>query len=414
MTVQGGRSGELLARASEARRQGRADEARLLLEAAVAEEPNHAVALNSLGLIALGEGDSGRAIGYLTRASAADPKAPPVWLNLAEAHRAAGDPREEIASLDRALALDPYLLPALLKKAQALERMGRLPESAGVYRALLAASPSDQGLPEPIRRALAHGRELVAAEDALRANAMEAPLAAVYATYPDADFARARGYAEHSAGRRKVYQQQPTAGHFPYLPAIEFFDRSCFPWFDALEAATGDIRRELLGLWDEGNEGFRPYVAFDPTQPVNQWAELNHSPRWSAWFFWKDGVRQDENCARCPATAKALESVPLLDNPGKAPSVMFSILEPRTRIPPHTGSSNVRTTVHLPLVVPEGCGFRVGAETRQWVEGEAWGFDDTIEHEAWNDSDRPRAILILDVWNPLLTDAERAAVRVIG
>ena len=69
MTVQGGRSGELLARASEARRQGRVDEARLLLEAAVAEEPNHAVALNSLGLIALGEGDSGRAIGYLTRAA---------------------------------------------------------------------------------------------------------------------------------------------------------------------------------------------------------------------------------------------------------------------------------------------------------------------------------------------------------
>ena len=104
----------------------------------------------------------------------------------------------------------------------------------------------------------------------------------------------------------------------------------------------------------------------------------------------------------------------MLDLPGKGPTAMFSILEPHTRIPPHTGSNNVRTTVHLPLVVPEGCGFRVGAETRTFEAGKAWAFDDTIEHEAWNDSDEPRAILILDVWNPLLTEAERAAVRVVG
>ncbi|HEV2864991.1 MAG TPA: aspartyl/asparaginyl beta-hydroxylase domain-containing protein, partial [Allosphingosinicella sp.] len=165
---------------------------------------------------------------------------------------------------------------------------------------------------------------------------------------------------------------------------------------------------------EERDSAFRPYVAFEASQPVNQWAELNHSRRWSAWFLWEDGVKNDVNCARCPATAAALEAVPLLDLPGKGPTAMFSILEPRTRIPPHTGSNNVRTTVHLPLIVPEGCGFRVGAESRQWQVGTAWAFDDTIEHEAWNDSDAPRAILIFDVWNPLLTEAERSAVRVIG
>ena len=63
---------------------------------------------------------------------------------------------------------------------------------------------------------------------------------------------------------------------------------------------TEDAVIDLLG--DEG-AGFRPYIAFDPTQPVNQWAELNHSRRWSAWFFWEDGVRQEEHCARCPATS---------------------------------------------------------------------------------------------------------------
>ncbi|MFN5903064.1 MAG: aspartyl/asparaginyl beta-hydroxylase domain-containing protein, partial [Novosphingobium sp.] len=89
----------------------------------------------------------------------------------------------------------------------------------------------------------------------------------------------------------------------------------------------------------------------------------------------------------------------------------FSLLKPRTRIPPHTGVTNIRSIVHLPLIVPQGCGFRVGGETREWHEGEAFVFDDTIEHEAWNDSDHLRAVLIFDVWNPWLTLAERDLIR---
>jgi aspartyl/asparaginyl beta-hydroxylase (cupin superfamily) len=85
---------------------------------------------------------------------------------------------------------------------------------------------------------------------------------------------------------------------------------------------------------------------------------------------------------------------------------MFSALQPGTRIPPHTGVANTRLVVHLPLIVPEGCGFRVGNETRHWREGQAWVFDDTIEHEAWNDSAEPRVIFICDVWNPRLSEFE--------
>jgi aspartyl/asparaginyl beta-hydroxylase (cupin superfamily) len=283
-----------------------------------------------------------------------------------------------------------------------------------LYRAFLAAIPGDEGFPPAIREQLAAARALVAADAERRADRFSAAIAEVEGSYPGADLHRARAYAEQRAGRRKVYLQQPTGGHFPFLPAIEYFDRSLFPWFGALEAETAAIRAELLSLWAEEDAAFRPYVAYDPATPVNQWGELNHSQRWSAWFLWEDGVRNDAHCARCPATAAALAKVPLLDIAGKAPSVMFSVLQPRTRIPPHTGSTNARTTVHLPLVVPEGCGFRVGAETRRWREGEAWAFDDTIEHEAWNDSPSPRAILILDVWNPLLSEAEKAAVRLVG
>lgn len=402
-----------LGAAAQARREGRFGDAIAFLHVALAEQPNHGPTLNALGLTLLEAGDAPGAVAVLERAVAADPKAPPLWLNLAEAQRRAGRGAEEIAALDGALALDPYLLPALLKKAQAQERLSD-PSALATWRNLLAASPSSDGLPAPIRAALEHGRALLAAADAKQGAAIDAKLATVLARYSPEELVRARGYADHLAGRRKVFVQEPTAGHFPYLPAFEFFDRALFPWFAELEAGTQTIRNELLAIWSDDAAGFRPYVAFDATQPANQWGELNHSPRWGAWFLWENGVRDDAHRARCPQTAALLERLPLLDHPGKGPTVMFSVLAPKTRIPAHTGSSNVRTTIHLPLVVPPGCGFRVGSETRDWRVGEAWAFDDTIEHEAWNDSDQPRVILILDAWNPLLTEAEKAVARAIG
>jgi aspartyl/asparaginyl beta-hydroxylase (cupin superfamily) len=95
---------------------------------------------------------------------------------------------------------------------------------------------------------------------------------------------------------------------------------------------------------------------------------------------------------------------------GRSPNAMFSVLKPHTRIPPHTGVANTRLTCHLPLIVPDGCRFRVGAQTREWRVGEAFVFDDTIEHEAMNDSDTPRIVMIFDIWHPGLRDGERDAV----
>lgn len=410
----GGAEPDLFARASEAWHQGRHEAAAQLLQALLETDPHDLPALNTLAMIALNRRDAATAIPYLERAAAVEPGAAPIWFNLFQAFDLAGDLERGMASLDRALTVDPYYVPAVLMKADLLDRLGRRPESLAMYRAIIAVGLDAGSMTEPARGALARGLALIAADDERNAAALARPMAAVHAAHPGADFRRADAYVEQRTGRRRVYVQQPVNGHFPYLPALEYFERDHFPWLEALEAKTAEIRRELLSLLAEGEEGFRPYIAFDPTQPANQWAELNHSRRWSAWFFWEDGVRHDAHCARCPATAAALEALPLLDLPGKGPTALFSILDPHTRIPPHTGSSNVRATVHLPLIVPEGCGFRVGAETRAFEAGRAWAFDDTIEHEAWNDSDAPRAILILDTWNPLLTEAERAAVRVAG
>ncbi|HEY5723359.1 MAG TPA: aspartyl/asparaginyl beta-hydroxylase domain-containing protein [Allosphingosinicella sp.] len=405
---------ELFARASEAWHRGRPDEASKLLRALVDREPGHAAALNTLGMIALNKGDCVNAISWLEQAAAAAPETAPIRFNLFQALDRAGEAERALAALDAALCADPNYLPANIMKADLLERLGRGPESLALFRALIASDAPIDVMPEPVVRAFARGRERVRADGESRAAALEAPLAAVQAAWPGADLSRARAYAEQRTGRRRIYVQQPVGGHFPYLPALEFFPRDLFPWLGDLEAKTAEIAAELLAVIQGGAESFRPYVGFDPTMPVNQWAELNHSRRWSAFFFLEDGERHEENIRRCPGTASLLESLPLLDLPGKGPTAMFSILEPNTRIPPHTGSNNVRATIHLPLIVPQGCGFRVGAETRAWEVGKAWAFDDTIEHEAWNQSGEPRAILILDAWNPLLSEAERAAVRLIG
>ncbi len=93
---------------------------------------------------------------------------------------------------------------------------------------------------------------------------------------------------------------------------------------------------------------------------------------------------------------------------------MFSLLKPGTRIPPHTGVSNARLVTHVPLIIPEQCGFRVGNTTREWVPGQAFVFDDTIEHEAWNLSDKLRVVLIFDVWHPELTPPERALITALA
>jgi aspartyl/asparaginyl beta-hydroxylase (cupin superfamily) len=211
-------------------------------------------------------------------------------------------------------------------------------------------------------------------------------------------------------GAKPLQIQRPTMLNFPRLPAIPFYDRKDFPWLADVEAATDDIREEFLSLLAEDAQSFGAYVKHPDGVPLNQWAELNHSPRWSAYFLWENGVRNDAHCARCPRTTAVLDKVPMAAVPDAAPAAFFSTLAPRTLIPPHTGVTNIRLIVHVPLIVPEGCWYRVGNERREWRPGEALIFDDTIEHEAWNGSDRLRAVLIFDIWNPYLTPGERDLV----
>jgi aspartyl/asparaginyl beta-hydroxylase (cupin superfamily) len=224
---------------------------------------------------------------------------------------------------------------------------------------------------------------------------------------------RFRDSVDMVVGRKKRFDSQSMVYHYPGLVPIEFFERGDVPWLDAIEAATDEIRVEFLAILG-AEEGFVPYVTYPPGVPLNQWVELNNSPRWSAFHLYSVGKLIEENSAKCPLTMRVLGAAPLPDQPGFTPSAMFSLLKPKTRIPPHTGVTNTRVVTHLPLIVPEGCGFRVGNDTRQWVPGKAWVFDDTIEHEAWNGSDKLRVVLIFDVWHPHLTSPERALITALA
>jgi aspartyl/asparaginyl beta-hydroxylase (cupin superfamily) len=155
---------------------------------------------------------------------------------------------------------------------------------------------------------------------------------------------------------------------------------------------------------------FSPYITLDANSPYSGFAGMANKPDWSSFYLYKDGMRVAENVARCPKTLEALERVPLCVMPGRGPSALFSWLLPGARIPPHCGIMNTTLICHLPLIVPGNCGFRVGAETREWRFGQGWAFDDTFEHEAWNRSRELRVILIFDIWRPDITVEERELI----
>jgi aspartyl/asparaginyl beta-hydroxylase (cupin superfamily) len=177
-----------------------------------------------------------------------------------------------------------------------------------------------------------------------------------------------------------------------------------------VEAATDDISAELEAVMAAERAELVPYIQYDEHLPLDQWRELNKNSDWTAIHLLQNGQRIAANADHCPRTMALLAGIDQPAIKGAGPNAMFSLLAPQTTIPAHVGVNNTRLVCHLPLVVPDGCWFRVGAETRDWRRGEAFVFDDTIEHEAENPSDQLRVVFIFDVWHPDLSAVERDAV----
>ncbi|MCV2357835.1 aspartyl/asparaginyl beta-hydroxylase domain-containing protein [Paucibacter sp. TC2R-5] len=400
-------------RAQQALREGRPDQAQQAWVNILAVQPHHVPTLNAKGQQALLQRDFANAKLCFEQLTRLEPANPQAWIHLAMLFRASGDANKEEAALFEALKIDSHELMALLMRGNLMERQGRNHEAASAYEGAVAVAPPLDSMIAGLRSAVEKAKAFCLRYKQQSSEAFDRAMASSGVDLAGPELDRFRASLDLMFGRKKRYDSRPMGYFVPDLLPIEFFERSQFPWLDDLESATEQIKAEFLATL-ERQSGFTPYLTYSADSPLNQWAELNNSLRWSAFHLIKDGQPVEGNAEQCPLTMSLLKKVPQPEMPGRTPVAMFSLLKPRTRIPPHVGITNARLVTHLPLIVPPNCGFRVGNQIRSWQPGQAWVFDDTIEHEAWNDSDQLRVVLIFDIWHPALTPAEHRMIALMA
>lgn len=336
---------------------------------------------------------------------------PDLWLRLAAVCRAQGDVAAALAATNEALKTDPLHFLALLLRASLLERSGSS-EAAQAYGHALAQRPPGE-LPSQVAAMVSHAETCYRAYQDASDQALVGAIAAARLGLDEAEDRRLARLRTNASRLTAVFHSEPTDYHYPGLVEREFHERGQFDWLERLEAATDVIADEFAAVAAAERAELVPYVQYPEGVPLRQWQELNHSRDWSAIHLLRNGERVEANARHCPRTLALLATLPQPDIATVSPNAMFSLLAPGAHIPPHHGVANTRLVCHLPLIVPDGCWFRVGTERRVWRRGEAWVFDDTIEHEAANESTALRVILICDIWHPQLSERERAGVRVL-
>jgi aspartate beta-hydroxylase len=396
--------------------QGSILQAELAYQRVLAAAPGNSEALNFLGARALALGQAARAVELLDEAFQNDAANPQLLKNLGLAYLACERLDEARYFFDRAVEFAPDFFVARLYLAHVLERIGH--EHVALVNCFTAITQaqhkgrwrSDETTAPDLRGLV---KEAMAYVDAGRRRLFDSVLAPYREQHGDEALRRImRGldiFLEEVPANYPDPRQRPTFMYIPDLPTSAYLDCALFPWIAELERNTDVIREELLAvLHDE--QGIEPFIKFtSPDQIPKFLGGADGKPVWDAFFFYRHGVRYDENCARCPKTAAILDALPLVHIREHAPEICFSMLTPGTHILPHRGVTNARLVTHLPLVVPENCALNVGGELHAWREGHCVSFDDTFEHEAWNRGDSNRAVLILDCWNPYLTQVERDA-----
>ena len=360
---------------------------------------------------AAASGDLALAQQLLTDAAAAPGADARLFLKLAAVSKAGGHPRAALAAVEQALAQEPLDFVALVLRATLLDALGE-GEAGEAWSHALAQRP-DGELPGPMAAAIEAGEKRRDEWLDAREARMKLNMAAAEAKAGAEERKRIERFRSNVLRRTRPYHSEPTHFHYPGLVEREYHPRRSFPWLDQLEAATSLIASEFRAVMAAERAELVPYIQYADHRPLDVWRPLNNSSDWTAIHLWQNGRTIDANARHCPNTMALLNGFGQPAIRGAGPNAMFSLLAPHTAIPPHVGVNNARLVCHLPLVVPEGCWFRVGAETRQWREGEAFVFDDTIEHEALNPTDQLRVVFIFDVWHPDLSEIEREAVAAL-
>lgn len=328
--------------------------------------------------------------------------APEDYIKLAAARRATGDLARALEAATAAIRIEPRAFPPLLMAGSLLQALARREEAAAMYARAIAAAPDEARLPPPFRNALAQARDHVAAVAAWRARVAAVDLTGLE---PGAR-ARAEAFRANILSGPRA-DGGPGQFLYPGVSETEFFDTAAIPGVRALETETQTILEEFRRVTQAR---LPELVSFDAHSGRADAGQAG-ARQWTAVRLIAEGARVDANAALCPRTMALHAGLMPPAIAGRSPNLMFSLLDARTVIPAHTGVTNTRLVLHLPLIVPpEGCSFRVGATTRAWEAGQAMVFDDSIEHEARNDSDTLRVVLLCDIWRPELSGAERVAV----
>jgi aspartyl/asparaginyl beta-hydroxylase (cupin superfamily) len=355
--------------------------------------------------------DFRQAVSLLEQAAALSPDDAALWMRIAAIRRGSGDAASALDAVHKALAITPRDFTALLMRASLLQKL-EMPGAGEAWGHALAQKPT-RDVPDQMAPIVKEAEQRYAAWQDEKEAALKQRMSAAERHASEEERRRIDRFRSNAVRRTRPYHSEPTDFQFPELTEREFHPRRHFPWIEEVEAATAAITAELRTVMAAERAELVPYVQFEEHVPMDQWRPLNRNPDWTAIHLIQHGHVNDSNARHCPQTMALLQRLPQPDIPGASPNAMFSLLAPKTVIPPHVGISNTRLVCHLPLIVPDGCWFRVGAQTRPWKRGEAFLFDDTMQHEAANPSDELRVVFIFDVWHPDLSPAERDAAAAL-
>jgi len=380
--------------------------------------PADVEALQFLGGRHLARGDAMQALATLLSADRARPNDAQTLHHLGLAQMMAGNWQGAVGSLRRCLDVAPDLFVARLRMGMALEKLGDSRRTLLAYFGAVNSAQSqgrwlsDATTAPGLQNAVQHAMRYV---DEGRHQLFDRVFDPLRERYGRSELSRVEQALAIYLGEMPASlpdpRQKPKFLYFPGVPSQAYYPTSRFPWQSALEEATDMIREELLAVLAQ-EQPLEPFMAFDSPDAAEGYlsSSSDQPAAWDAFFFYRHGERYDEHCARCPRTSALLDSLPLVRIREHAPETLFSVLRPGTHILPHRGVTNTRLVTHLPLIVPSDCAISVGGEIHEWKEGRCVSFDDTFEHEAWNRSNETRVVMILDSWNPDLTEVERLAV----